>query len=84
MMRTTISLHESTFNRVKKVAQKQHKSLGETITELLNLGLQKLKEAQSMQKRAFKLPEFSMGMPRIDLEDKDSVYSILDEGGEHK
>ncbi len=81
MTRTTISLHETTLAKVKELSHNEHISLGETITELLNLGL-KLKSSPSRQKRnVFKLQTHPMGPPKIPLEDKDAIHNLLHEKG---
>ena len=79
MIRTTISLHEATLKSAKRLARAEHRSLGETITELLNVGLhQREKQALAPSDR-LALPEFSMGKPRIPLEDKEGLFRLLDE-----
>ena len=80
MTRTTISLHESTLNKVRKLSRQKHSTLGETITELLNIGLNKKDELTKKTKKKFSLPAFALGKPKVPLEDKDALYSILDEG----
>lgn len=82
MTRTTISLHESVFGKVRKVAQESHSALGETITELLNLGLE-AKSAQIKKRRQsppFHLKTYAMGKPMVSLEDKEALNAILDRG----
>lgn len=79
MTRTTISLHESTLIKVKKLSRQEHSSLGETITELLNLGLERKRAQMKKTKNKFVLNTFAMGTPKVSLEDKEAVYSILDE-----
>jgi hypothetical protein len=78
MTRTTISLHESILEKVRTVARQSHTILGETITELLNLGLRMKTNRSSQGKKRFQLKSFSMGNPRIPLEDKDAVNAVLD------
>jgi|WetSurMetagenome_2_1015567.scaffolds.fasta_scaffold50269_3 hypothetical protein len=80
MTRTTISLHESVLGKVRKVAHQSDSTLGETITELLNLGLH-AKTAQIQKRRQpqlFRLKTYAMGMPKISLEDKEALNAILD------
>lgn len=79
MTRTTISLHETVLDKVRTVAHQSHTTMGETITELLNLGLQ-IKKARrhSQGKKRFHLKSFSMGTPRIPLEDKEALNAALD------
>ena len=79
MTRTTISLHESVLAKVRTAAHESHSTMGETITELLNIGLR----AKSLQRphrgrEKFRLKSFSMGTPRVALEDKEAVNTILD------
>lgn len=79
MTRTTISLHESVLDKVRSVAHQSHMTLGETITELLNLGLQTKKARHLPQgKKKFHLKSFPMGAPRIPLEDKGALNAVLD------
>ena len=81
MTRTTISLHESVLKKVRIVARRSNTTLGETITELLNAGLQtKTTRNTTKQRQKFSLKTFSMGTPRIPLEDKEAINAILDGG----
>jgi hypothetical protein len=81
MTRTTISLHESVLKKVRIAARRSNTTMGETITELLNAGLQS-KSRRIAKKRMpkFSLKTFSMGTPRIPLEDKEAIDAILDRG----
>ena len=79
MTRTTISLHESTLIKVKELSRQEHSTLGETITELLNLGLERKKTQLKKAGKKFVLNTFAQGKPKVALEDKEAVYSILDE-----
>jgi hypothetical protein len=80
MTRTTISLHESTLHKVKKLSRQGHSTLGETITELLNIGLNQKRIQLKTTNKKFTLPSFSLGKTKVPLEDKEAVYSLLDEG----
>jgi hypothetical protein len=80
MTRTTISLHESVLGKVRQVAHQSNSTLGDTITDLLNLGLH-VKTAQIQKRRQpqqFRLKTYAMGMPKISLEDKEALNAILD------
>jgi hypothetical protein len=79
MTRTTISLHESVLEKVRTAAHQSHTTMGETITELLNLGL-RIKTARHPPrgKAKFRLKSFSLGTPRIPLEDKEAINTVLD------
>jgi hypothetical protein len=80
MTRRTISLHESVLEKVRKVAHQSDSTLGETITELLNLGLHS--KSDQMQKRRqpqqFRLKTHALGTPKVPLEDKEALNAILD------
>ena len=78
MTRTTISLHESVLKKTKEEAKREHRSLGETISELLLLGLEKKHLHSETRKKPFVLKTYAMGSPRIPLEDKDALYDVLD------
>jgi len=53
--------------------------MGETITELLNIGLRaKSLQRPHLGREKFRLKSFSMGTPRVALEDKEAVNTILD------
>ena len=81
MTRTTISLHETTLDRVKVLSRREHRSLGETITELLHLGL-KCKDSLARDKTSkFALKTSSMRQPRIPLEDKEAIHHLLNDEG---
>lgn len=77
MTRTTISLHESVLRKVKRLSHDEHTTMGETITELLNLGLRAKENQMKKNKKKFQLKSFSLGTPRVPLEDKDAIYSLL-------
>jgi hypothetical protein len=78
MIRTTISLQDSVLKAVKRLAREEHRSLGDTITELLQIGLRQ-RERRSGPVPA-SLPDFSMGAPLVSLEDKERLNQLLDGG----
>ena len=79
MTRTTISLHESTLEKVRRAAHESHSTLGETITELLNIGLRSSAAHRPVRgSEKFRLKSFSMGKSRVALEDKEAINAILD------
>ena len=82
MMRTTISLHESTFKKVKELSRKMNTTLGDIITELLNIGLNKKRAQLKKPKKKFILKTFSLGKPKVPLEDKEALYALLDKGNQ--
>jgi len=80
MVRTTISLHESILKRVKDLSDREHTTLGKTLSELLCLGLMKKEERLSQPASAFRIREFSMGKPLVPLEDKAVIAEKAEKG----
>ncbi len=79
MNRTTISLHESVLEKVRDIAHQSHTTMGETITELLNLGIEsKASRHVARSRKKFTLRTHAMGSPRIPLEDKEALNAVLD------
>ncbi len=78
MTRTTICLHESVLKTAKQIAHKEHRTLGETISELMGIGIRfKGRKPVRPQKR-FTLKTFSMGTPHVPLEDKEAILSAVE------
>lgn len=82
MTRTTISIHESILNKVRELSLREHTTLGETITELLNLGINKKRIQMKKTRKKFTLNTFALGKTKVPLEDKEAIYSLLDEGSQ--
>lgn len=78
MTRTTICLHESILRETKKLAHARHKTIGETITELLSIGLRNISRESRVSKASFVLPSFNMGNPKTALEDKEAISALLE------
>ncbi|MDP1806731.1 MAG: hypothetical protein Q8K72_16250 [Acidimicrobiales bacterium] len=74
MARTTIDIDASVLRELKKRQERERKTLGQLISELLAKALESENDAP---------PPFSWVtkdlQPRVDLEDKDALWSILDE-----
>jgi len=78
MVRTTISLSESTLRQVKTMSHREHRRLGDVVTELIGIGLQQHRNRRALPGAPFKLKAVSMGTPRIDLEDKQMIRELTD------
>ncbi len=74
MPRTTIDIDASILRDLKKRQRREHKPLGQLVSELLAKAIEAEQEAT---------PPFAWIAkdlkPRVDLEDKDAVWSVLDE-----
>lgn len=77
MARTTIDIDSPTLDSLKKLSNKEHKSLKEIVSEVLAIGLSARKQARSNQKNKFKWQTKKMEA-RFDIADKDLLYSVLD------
>ena len=72
--RTTVDIDGSVLRELKKRQEREHKPLGQLISELV---------AKAIEAEDTAAPPFSWITrdlrPRIDLEDKDALRSVLDE-----
>lgn len=75
MPRTTIDLDASVLRELKKRQKREHKTLGQLASELL---ARALADDPPEPRPPFKWFSQPMGA-KVDLEDKDAVYAILDE-----
>ncbi|HVF14670.1 MAG TPA: hypothetical protein VM942_08730 [Acidimicrobiales bacterium] len=76
MTRTTVDIDASVLRELKKRQERERKTLGQLVSELLA-------KAIELEKDATAAPPFSWVtkdlQPRVDLEDKDAIWSVLDE-----
>jgi hypothetical protein len=75
MPRTTVDIDASVLRALKKLQRKNGKSLGELVSELLAGAL----AAEQTPARAFEWTAEPM-RARVDLEDDDAVYTVLERG----
>ena len=76
MARTTLDIDEPILKELKDLQAKEKKSLGQLATELIAEALSL--RAKSRKPKKFKWISRKL-RPRIDLEDKEALYKILDE-----
>jgi hypothetical protein len=73
-MRTTIDLDDDILRALKRRQRAEHKTLGRLVSELL---------AQALAAQPHPSPEVRWATadlrPRVDLEDKDVVWAVLDQ-----
>jgi len=72
--RTTVDIDASVLRELKKLQKRQHKPLGQLVSELV---------ANAMAAEETTVPAFTWVSrdlrPRVDLEDEDALWAILDE-----
>jgi hypothetical protein len=73
MPRTTVSIDAPILKQVQALSRSSGTSLGKTISRLLT---QALRTAPT--KIRIELTPHDMGLPRVDLRDKDAVQRVLD------
>ena len=76
MARTTVDIDASVLRELKKRQERERKTLGELVSELLAKAL----AAEDAGEGARPLNWVTRDLqPRVDLDDKDAVWSALDE-----
>ena len=75
MARTTVNIEKPVLAEVKKVQKTEGKTLGRVVSELLAEALANRKKRPRRQRR-FKWNARPMS-PRIDLSDKEQLWSVL-------
>lgn len=76
MARTTLDLDPSVTQELRRRAKRDGKSMGQVASETLAQGFAIDRPVSPV----FEWKMHNMGLPLIDLEDKDELYRILDEG----
>jgi plasmid stability protein len=75
MTRTTLDLDPSVTQALRQRAKREGKSMGQIASEALAVALAE----EPAKPVPFRWKTHDMGLPLIDLEDKDALYRILDE-----
>lgn len=78
-MRTTLIIPDSIYQRAKKLAQEQNKTLSELSSEALEIQILSWEKASKEKRRPYKLRTFSMGRERVDLSNRDALYRQMEE-----
>lgn len=77
IMRTTIDIDDPILKEVKALHEKEKRSMGAIVTELLADALARRKKAAAHARTRFTWVSKPMGA-RVDLADKDAVHALLD------
>jgi len=78
MTRTTIAFNDATLSRVRSLARREHRTLAETVGDLVEAGLKKRADGEAPAQRRLSLGRYHMGIPRVALEDKDAVRALIE------
>jgi hypothetical protein len=78
MPRTTLDLDLSVLRELRRRGDQEGKSMGRVASELLAVALAR---DDSHDHRAFIWHSSDLGVPRVELEDKEALRRILDDDG---
>jgi Arc/MetJ family transcription regulator len=76
MPRTTVDLDASVLAELRRRAARERKSVGKLASELL--AQQLATESPESRSEALQWTSRDLGIPRVDLEDKEALSSLLD------
>lgn len=76
-MRTTVDIDDPILNEVKRLKEKEQKSLGRLVSDLLAQALRERNAAGTRPKPSLRWISKPMGS-RVDLADKDALYSAME------
>jgi hypothetical protein len=75
MARTTLDLDSSVLVQLRRRARAERKSMGQLASERLAVSLG---DETPLESRPLSWPALHMGKPRIELQDKDALWRVLD------
>jgi len=77
MKRTTLILDENLIYQLKQLAAKDMRTLTDVVNETLQHGLAILTAPKP--KKKLELPSRDMGIPLVDISDREALYEILED-----
>ncbi len=77
MKRTTLVLDERQFAELKKLAAAERRTLSSVTEEILRVGLSARRQRRT--RKLARLPAWNMGKPKVDLSDRNALYSAMEE-----
>ncbi len=75
MPRTTLDLDATVLRELRQRSRAEGKSMGQVASEVLTRAL----AADETEQPPFEWISHDLGIPLVDLEDKDALWAILDE-----
>ena len=76
-MRTTLVIPDAVYERAKAVAKEQGKTLSALFTESVEIQL--ARKQQAVNKKKYRLRPVSMGIPRVDPNEREALYRAMEE-----
>jgi hypothetical protein len=75
MARTTLNLDPSVMRELRARSEEERKSIGEVASQLL---ARALSEKSTTKPKSFSWVSRDLGVPPVDLEDKDALHALMD------
>jgi len=75
MKRTTLILEDACMDAVRDLAQREGRTMSQLVNELIAEGLLR---RQQPNPSPFQLPSFDMGVPGVNLADRDALESVME------
>ena len=76
-MRTTLVIPDAVYERAKKQARAHGRSVSALVTEALDLRLNEIEVPRGAP--PFVIPSWDMGVPFVDVNDRDALYRAMEE-----
>lgn len=77
MARTTLNIDDPILHDLRRLQRERHQSLGRLVSDLLAEAVKRQGEGEGRERRPFEWATQPMGA-RIDLADKEAVWTALD------
>lgn len=77
-MRTTLVIPDAVYRRAKEAAKKQGRTLSEFFSESAEIMLAK-EQRPARKKTEYRIRAVAMGVPKVDLNDREAVYRAMEE-----
>ena len=74
-MRTTLIIEDALFRQLKRRAAEERRTLSDVTQDALRRGLSA--PTSRRRRKPARLPAFAMGVPRVDLADRNQLYNVL-------
>ncbi len=81
MTRTTITLEDAVLVTLKRRAMDENKSLSRLVSELIREAMKPDRKPVQRENPAVRWRAFSAGEPRIDIADRDALFTLMEDSG---
>ncbi len=79
-MRTTLVIPDSIYHRAKQAARAQGRTLSDIVTEAMTIQLARNKQEVQSGTAPYRIKPVSMGVPQVDVNDREALSRRMDEG----